>query len=88
MSRTYETEGGHLTITDLITILEDARKDYGDIRVLVDGYESGYNDVRLVAVMPVVDARDDERPWEGTYQDADYADGTARALLRAVAISR
>lgn len=82
-----------MTITDLISALEDVRSTYGDMTVLVDGYEDGYQIPEEIELASVVDLRVPGEPWKcwwsGYFEKVDeYYDGVSRSPMRAVVIHR
>lgn len=83
----YETgEKGFLLVSDLITTLEAVRAEHGDVRVLVRSYESGYDDVAEVLLMPAVDEDDRTRRRDGRFQHPYKASKTDAPVLPRVAV--
>jgi len=62
-----------MTVAELIERL----KNYPDnTRVLVPGYEAGYNDVVMDIDDIVLNARDDKRPWYyGPHESPNFVEG-------------
>lgn len=62
-----------MTLDELIAALKELRdKEGGDTRVLVDGYEYGYDNITRIDALDVYDRRaegDVEDWWVGRYDD-------------------
>ena len=75
-----------MTIAELIRILQTHPPD---MRVVVDGYEEGYDDLDegLVAACEIrLDAG--ENWWEGQHRDAEDAPTEGSAIVKALALRR
>lgn len=83
-----------MTLDDLITELTALQdKGLGEAIVLVDGYESGCQDIRCIQSKIMADLRDPDLEWEnwwaGYYEDVEECnDGEPHTYRRAVVISR
>ena len=74
-----------MTVAELITLL---REYPPDLRVVVNGYEEGYDDVVPELITPVRIALDTgTHDWEGTHKHADDARSDADTV-EAVALQR
>ena len=65
------------TISELITELEATKGKYGDLPVLVCGYEEDYDAVTDSRVVRVADKGADEKKrcwWSGRYEEFQTAD--------------
>lgn len=75
-----------MTIAELIRILQTHPPD---MRVVVDGYEEGYDDLcsELVSVQDIrLDAG--ENWWEGQHRDFEDARAEGSAIVKALALRR
>ena len=82
-----------MTIDELIAALKELRdKEGGDTRVLVDGYEYGYDNITRIDALDVYDRRaegDVEDWWVGRYDDDLVLVGLENpAPLRALILHR
>lgn len=60
-----------ITISELITKLEELKAEHGDIPVMVDGYEDGFNSPSAIGVVDVA-KNDSEYSWNGAYSEAKW----------------
>ena len=78
-----------MTVRELIGLLEAQPPD---LRVVVQGYEDGYDDIGASAIRPLKLALDvDEREYVGDHQDAEYLSSwhaTPSAVVDALALHR
>lgn len=82
-----------MTLDELIAALEKMREaEGGDTRVLVDGYEYGYDNIARIDALDVYDRRaegDVEDWWVGRYDDDLVVVGLENpAPLRALILRR
>lgn len=82
-----------MTLDELIVALKELRdKEGGDTRVLVDGYEYGYDNITRIDALDVYDRRaegDVEDWWVGRYDDDLVLVGLENpAPLRALILHR
>lgn len=82
-----------MTLDELIAALKELRdKEGGDTRVLVDGYEYGYDNITRIDALDVYDRRaegDVEDWWVGRYDDDLVLVGLENpAPLRALILHR
>ena len=82
-----------MTLDELIAALKELRdKEGGDTRVLVDGYEYGYDNITRIDALDVYDRRaegDVEDWWVGRYDDDLVLVGLENpASLRALILHR
>lgn len=64
------------TISDVIAELEGVQQECGDLPVLVDGYEGGYEQPMSIKVVEVADrgaAAAEEQWWNGRYEDTEWS---------------
>ena len=74
-----------MTVAELITVLRQYRPD---LRVVVNGYEEGYDDLAPDQIAPLRIALNIGRhDWEGAHGHADDAKGQAE-VVEAVALQR
>ena len=71
-----------MTVSELMEML---KVHPGDLRVVVNGYEDGYDDLspRQISVMPIV-LNTGVHDWEGRHGEADDAHGDAPEPSRVV----
>lgn len=71
-----------MTVSELIGVLQTHP---GDLRVVVDGYENGYDDLspRQISVVPIV-LNTGVHDWEGCHGEADDSPGDAAEPSRVV----
>lgn len=66
-----------MKINRVIEALKAIRATHGNIPVLVSGYEMDYDEPSGIGLMTVADRGQDaeeEEPWNGRYEPAEYAD--------------
>ena len=74
-----------MTVADLITVL---RGYPSDLRVVVNGYEEGYDDLAPEQITRIkIALNTGKHHWEGTHGHADDAKGKA-AIVEAVVLQR
>ena len=78
-----------MTVAELIRILQNHA---ADLRVVVNGYEEGYDDLSPEQLRVVtISLNTGEFPWEGTHGDPDERSGSApddEKLVEALVLRR
>lgn len=83
-----------MTIDELIEKLKDLRdEEGGEARVLVDGYEDGYDNIGKIEIREVADKFEDpdyeQFSWTGRYEDdPSFVPKGATARYRVVILHR